>query len=588
MSINFGKVGVGLVIVAATAGVFGLAPGALAMSLEENLTLNGDVEKCYTIPEGKTVTVDLNGYTITCAGDNAFIVEDGATLTIKDDNEDKGAVKAMTKGKAAVYNKVGGTVTIDGGNYYADNWYTVKNLGTMTIEDGTFSQNEKMYSNTDGYSNASLIANGWYNAKKLNGASDQGNAHTGDIVAELTINGGWFKHFSTTSTIKSDDYSVTNVNGGLFESAKGYLVQATGDVTIDGGIFKGYDSLLVYNATGDAKYEPGKAVVNGGDVSAKYIADARKSHAELTVNGGKFEGLEAIYANTELSGALKGGAYNIEPETGYLAEGYTVYASADGENYRVMKTVVTPEVVDDVTGKDSEGAESNEKVMGDVAQKVATALAMNYDAEDEQIIELGDGVAVQVMDAGALRRALDNGKDITMVLASGAHEPGEEELEAIAPLMKDGTAVFGTFDYDVFLIAGDGPDVELIARVTEFPAELELKFDISSASKVEAGKMRIWKAIRIHDGEAEALSVVDNGDGTLTAKSNKFSTYILTYEDVEEGAGAAGEVEATTPETGASTAATSAASNLAATMVLATIVGIVTMIAFEKKFIFKK
>ena len=586
MTINFKKVGVGLFATAATVGAFGLAPGALAVSLEEDLTLTGDVAECYTIPAGKTVTVDLAGHTITCTGDNAFLVENGATLTIKGDSENGGEVKAMTKGKAAVYNNVGGTVIIDDGDYYADNWYTVKNLGTMTIEDGTFSQNEKMYSNTDGYSNASLIANGWYNAKKLNGASDQGNAHTGDIVAELTINGGWFRHFSTTSTIKSDDYSVMNINGGLFESAKGFLVQATGDVTINGGIFDGYSSLLIYNADGTAKYEPGKAVINGGIITAQYIADVRKSYAELTVNGGRFEELEGVYANTELSGALKGGAYNIELATGYLAEGYTAYETKDS-GYRVIKTIVTPEVID-IASTEKESMTENGKKMDDVVSEVMNGLVKNYDAVDEDRLELDNGVVVEVIDAAAMRRALENGDEIKLVLASESHALDESELDAVTSLMDDSATMFGAYDYDAFVIAinSAADDASVIARVAEFPEEMELTFSILDAPDVEEGKVRTWTVLRMHDDEVEALPATDNGEGTLLAKTGKFSVFVLTYADV---ANATEAVEtATTPETGASTAATSAASNLAATVALAIIVGIATMIAFEKKFIFKK
>ena len=40
--------------------------------------------------------------------------------------------------------------------------------------------------------------------------------------------------------------------------------------------------------------------------------------------------------------------------------------------------------------------------------------------------------------------------------------------------------------------------------------------------------------IRVHDGKAEKLETDENEDGTLTFKTDKFSTYALAYEDVQK------------------------------------------------------
>ena len=45
---------------------------------------------------------------------------------------------------------------------------------------------------------------------------------------------------------------------------------------------------------------------------------------------------------------------------------------------------------------------------------------------------------------------------------------------------------------------------------------------------------RTFYVIRVHDGKVEKLDTVENEDGTLTFKTDKFSTYALAYEDAQE------------------------------------------------------
>lgn len=318
--------------VAVTLGSGILAPAVFAdaQDLTADLSLTASVTDCYTVKSGNNVTIDLGGYDIECTGANAILVENGAVLTVKGN----GNVSTSTAGRAAIYNNIGGTVTVEGGNYNSTNWYTVKNLGTMTIKDGTFSQGEN---NT---SNSSLVDNGWYNSEN-GGASDQGNAHTGDIVANMVIDGGTFNHYTTTSTIKSDDYSKTTINGGAFNSQNGYLLQATGDVTVNGGTFRGYNSMIVFNATGDAGYEPGIATINDGDINAKYVASGSKG--VLKVTGGKFVGLSRIVYYGNIAGeGISGGRFNIDPEAARVADGH-VSILVDEGLYEVQSRAVIEE-----------------------------------------------------------------------------------------------------------------------------------------------------------------------------------------------------------------------------------------------------
>lgn len=304
-------------------GAFSMLPTAVMagtsnVELDENLTLTESVAACYVVKAESNVTIDLGGFDITCADGSAITVEKGATATIK------GTGNVISKtGGAAVFNK-GGNVTIESGTYQASNWYTVKNLGDMTIKNGTFDGVEHT-------PDSSLIVNGWYNGKGSHG-NDKGVAHEEGVIATLTIQGGEFYQYNTTSMVKSDDYSNTYINGGTFVgSEKGkYLVQASGAVEINGGEFtsKSENSSLVwFNATGEEGYTPGTAKITNAKSNTKYLVENNNGVASLEVTGGTFEGLTGIVnprgaaAGTYSGKGISGGSFNIAPEA-LIAEGY--------------------------------------------------------------------------------------------------------------------------------------------------------------------------------------------------------------------------------------------------------------------------
>lgn len=79
-----------------------------------DIALGGNVTEDVTIPEGKTVTIDLAGYTLT--NSSGHTITNYGTLTIKDSGGN-GIVDNVTHARAAVYNYPGGTVTLNGGTY---------------------------------------------------------------------------------------------------------------------------------------------------------------------------------------------------------------------------------------------------------------------------------------------------------------------------------------------------------------------------------------------------------------------------------------------------------------------------------------
>ena len=141
-----------------TAGTAGELSSAVAADGEVKLTDN--ITASITIPAGKTVTLDLNGYTLTnVAGQDTITVANGATLVVTGN----GTVDNVSHGMAAVFNN--GTTTLNGGTYTRsketgkvstgmNSYYNIVNHGDMTINAGVTVEQAGNFS--------SMIENGYY------------------------------------------------------------------------------------------------------------------------------------------------------------------------------------------------------------------------------------------------------------------------------------------------------------------------------------------------------------------------------------------------------------------------------------------
>lgn len=111
---------------------------------EGKIVLDKDYKEDITIAENQNITLDLNGKRLTNSKGHTIV--NNGVLTIED-SVGTGVVDNVSHGCGALYNK--GTVTINGGTFDRskengktketsgnNSWYTLKNVGTMTINDG--------------------------------------------------------------------------------------------------------------------------------------------------------------------------------------------------------------------------------------------------------------------------------------------------------------------------------------------------------------------------------------------------------------------------------------------------------------------
>lgn len=539
--------------------------------ISENYTLNANSTEAIVVKSGSNVTIDLNGYNLTVDGD-AITVESGATATIR------GSGSKVNSTQGAVVN-LGGTVTIESGTYNSSEWYTIKNLANMTIKGGVFTQD------TNNTGNSSLIANGWYNGKTSSENDRNVPVPTGNSpVAILTIDGGTFTQYTTTSTIKSDDWSKTIINSGEFTSVKGTLIQVTGDVAISGGKYKGYRDIFLFNGDGTEGYEATKLNVSGGDFDAKYIT---KTHTTgtLTITGGTFKNLTEVQNpmdKKDYSKNITGGTYNCDVKD-EIASGYSTYKTTSG--YDVTKT-----------GEIS--VESNEIIMSkgstkDLGISVTNNLEkyLTISSNDDSVVSIKDNkITANKVGKATITASLSNGtsKQVSVVVYEIVGEENTDEVndtkqvvneivnqiingeevtnltdeqkQAIETSVKDGeklvvdvdstlvdseeisedaskveavikndAKIAGYYNIDIIIKNEQGTE---ITKLSQLNKEIQITISIPEGiSKVEDGYTRKYTIIRVHDGVAEELETIYNENGTLTFSSDKYSTYAITYVD---------------------------------------------------------
>ena len=255
---------------------------AAPKDVQTRITLQGDLSEDVTIPAEKNILLDLNGHKLTNVSGNT--ITNNGTLSITG----TGTVDNISHGKAAVYNNVGGTVTLNGGSYTRsketgqptdgsakNSYYNIVNWGDMTINAGVeVTQNGNF---------SSMIENGFYN----------GNGKTNN--PKLTINGGTFS--GGLNTVKNDDRGVLEIKDGTFTNVQQAAVLNWNETTIDGGTFQANTGAqaVILNGQIDDAMDVGKLTINGGSFTAsgsgtviQEMTNGAESIGTVEINDGTF------------------------------------------------------------------------------------------------------------------------------------------------------------------------------------------------------------------------------------------------------------------------------------------------------------
>lgn len=280
------------------------------------VVLGGDIKANVVIPKNVSVTIDLNGYTLTDNGDHTII--NNGTLTVEDSSTDKtGKVDNVTHGKAAIYNEVGATFTLASGTLdrtkeagtssssSGDNsYYTLLNHGTAYINGGTIQQGGLEVGK---YS--SLVENGWYDGSK----------NTEKKPSIMTVNGGTF--LGGLNSIKNDDYGELNIIYATVKNVAQAALLNWNVATIKGGSFStDGGSAVILNGYINDTMDKGELTITGGE----FTTNGGDFPLIARMDGSKPTGGVITVTVTSTNADLVAAAINVPGVTTYVKEGDAV------------------------------------------------------------------------------------------------------------------------------------------------------------------------------------------------------------------------------------------------------------------------
>lgn len=429
---------------------------------ETSVKLLHNISEDVVISENSTLTLDLNGQTLTNVSSHT-IVNQGA-LTILD-SAGGGVVDVVTHGKAALYNY--GTITeISGGMFTrsketqypvsggtaANSWYTVVNGGVIEeISGGTF---------TTGDGTSKALGN--LSSVIRNGVDDSADPHLGEIklisggtftgAANVlknepngkigTITGGTFtmdnqeQHFWGGNNVLQNYGTIDSITGGAFRaigsSDDGYLIAGQpnpaarygitnygmiGEMGGDVSVSVAGNSRAVYVAYSSSVGGTTSLNITGGTYAVTpaegteqnnfppAVIMANSAQAALNISGGSFQG--DIQTGTAHGLSISGGYFTADP-TSYLVSGKDAVASnQDGYQYMVGTLALSQQTL--ALTKGGEAVLSvNAEPWGAVP-----ASAVSWSSDNEAVAAVDNGTVTAAAPGTATITAEVNGKSLT-------------------------------------------------------------------------------------------------------------------------------------------------------------------------------
>ena len=245
--------------IVATVGLtsYGKIADAIAAVNENGGTIkmhgNVTLADTWTIPAGKTITLDLNGKTIS---------QSKACTASYEMINNKGNLNIVGSGKISFTDTSAGDPSFGWGSY------TVRNEGNLVVEKATIE-----HLGAQAFGTHCIMAIYQY-------------------CGSTTINGG---------TISTPNY----------RSARLWK----GEMTINGGTFNGQVWVQAVDNTAKLTINGGTFEPNGGDASAVFVTNSDHD-VQLAVTDGTFNGKIGCSDATKLAGAIKGGKFNEAAKNG--------------------------------------------------------------------------------------------------------------------------------------------------------------------------------------------------------------------------------------------------------------------------------
>ena len=489
----------------------------LIKSGEKTIVLEDDYEGS---PTGirKDVTIDLNGHKI-----NA-VLGVMSKVTLKDSKGTGELTSSLDNG--ATVQVIGGEFTLDGATISNPVGYGIAGYdgGVININSGKILSESAAISGNNTEEILNVTVNGGVLTAKEGpaiymsspvGCTITGGTLNGGLsirMGVINISGGKFIANPVVEDIKTN-YMGQNIAVGdaLFALAGTYKTEASEgnklELNITGGEFinenKIGGAITIYDL---GKVEQNVTVNLSGNVKATTNGENRKGFEVLSLTeAGIAEPLDGYGEHSgKVNVVITDGTYTGDVskyvKENYVAELVNGVSNVVKRETKVITPVISGSVKDVTIG-----------ISGDIKDTLdKSLLKSNIDIKNvNPVVE----VSVKAIDS---------------------KEVNKDVLTKIEDFIKMSSKKLTVANYfDISLLVKNSND-EKIGELSEIVAPIEFKVALTDELKnVKDGYVRNYFVLRIHDDKTEIIPAkYDNGN--LVFSSDKFSNYVLTYEDTEE------------------------------------------------------
>ncbi len=386
---------------------------------------------------------------------------------------------------------------------------------------------------------------------------------TEDLKLTSNITDGIYVPEGKTVEIDLNDYNITGVTNGIatiynegtltitglgnitnneaITDEGPYLIVNKGNLIIENGIYEGGR----YNLLND-----GKATIKGGSftrrgetnisimnnktlsISNAVVNNQIVSNDNITVKSGTLKGVVTVIGEGLIKGGnitvnliIDGAGSEVTIEDGTIASLATKSTSV----LNILNATVTGTIqaMENSKINISDGNYNGSLTMRGNGTFIVSGGVYTHNLTNDL---LAPGYVVRQRSDSKYIVIDPNNLNVKMV-KEALDNLVEEEESIVEAAIKDEEYVIGT-SYDVQI--KEYYNNEEVGTISETSEELEVTLDIPrELQNVPENTEREFAIVRVHEGVADILDTTDNGDGTLTAKSNLFSTYIITYRDTQ-------------------------------------------------------
>lgn len=502
------------------------------------IVLDEDYTENVTIPEGKNITIDLNGNTLT--GEINVL----GTLTVKSSKEGGQIVKTDgEQNNAAIYvgdfneetkTKIEGKFTLESGSVISEKGFGIACFSgsTATINGGEVKAVYSGLSGNNTLGSMNFIINGGVitaqygpaiympgpvSLKMTNGTLNGGISLR---MGKVNISGGII-NAATADFDSFGDYYYKSVNawledalyvwGGTYTSKDEGTTNIL-DLNITGGTFNASNKL----GSAVAIYDIGKVSqeikvnISG---NAKLLTNSlnRNAYDVLTLSDAGVTNIKAGYNNPEFVGKIKtsitGGTFSTSVLP-YLTNEYVETKINNQFVVEKQKVNVDAPVVD--------GTNVKEVTMG-VKKTLELEEVLKSSLTKSQIDFEGFNPTVKII-----------------IVKQDEEQVQEETLKNIKKFIEEKNNNIKTSGYfDITLNVLEPRTQEIMGILNELTGKVQFEIAIpDSLKQISKEYSRTFYIIREHEGEVEILPTTLK-DGKLLFETDKFSTYVLAYEDIK-------------------------------------------------------